>query len=88
MRSSRSKTQELCNVRTNSNENSYPRSAVLPNFLSYQKTFFEKQIIYLPNYLIYINLYLILHISHQMKLGLHLKLLTGKLRNKINFQKQ
>jgi len=59
MRSSRSKTQELCNVRTNSNENSYPR-AMLPNFLSYQKTFFEKQTIYLPNYLININLYLIL----------------------------
>jgi len=59
MRSSRSKTQELCNVRTNSNENSYPR-AMLPNFLSYQKRFFEKQIIYLPNYLININLYLLL----------------------------
>jgi len=59
MCSSRSKTQELCNVRTNSNENSYPR-AMLPNFLSYQKIFFEKQIIYLPNYLININLYLIL----------------------------
>ena len=53
MRSSRSKTQELCN------ENSYPR-AMLPNFLSYQKRFFEKQIIYLPNYLININLYLLL----------------------------
>ena len=59
MRSSRSKTQELCNVRTNSNENSYPR-AMLPNSLPYQKTFFAKQIIYLPNYLININLYLIL----------------------------
>ena len=75
MRSSRSKTQELCNVRTNSNENSYPR-AMLPNFLSYQKTFLEKQIIYLLNYLINIISYLILTISHPMKLGLYPKLST------------